>query len=65
MAIANGKIIVVSLRPVTAKNLNSWDMLDLGAGINARVTHEDGVGNPVNRHESTGEAITFDRTCRN
>ena len=57
MIIANGRIIVMGLRPMVAKNLNSWDVLELGASAKPRDTHEDGVGNPVNYHESAGKAI--------
>lgn len=60
MAIVNGRIIVVSLRPVIAKNLNNWDMLDLGAGIYTRDTYEHGVGNPVDCYKPTDKAIIFD-----
>ena len=57
MIIANGRIIVMGLRPMIAKNLNSWDVLDLGSSVKLRDTHEDGVGNPVNYHESAGKGI--------
>lgn len=32
-------------------------MLDLGAAVEGGKTYEDGVGNPVNYHEPTGNVI--------
>ena len=57
MNINKGRTIAASLRPVIAKNLNSWNMLNLDDDVKRRETHEDGVGNPVNYHESTGKVI--------
>ena len=35
-------------------------VLDLEARVDARDTHEDGIGNPVDCHESADKTIIFD-----